>query len=65
MKLEIRDSEAANCQFPVMANPTMKVTAMAINLQVMDLASERLLAITKTHAQPARRFRRCLERRLF
>lgn len=47
MKLEIRESEAANCQFPVMANPTMKVTAMAISRQVMDLAKERLLEINQ------------------
>ena len=47
MKLEIRDSEAANCQLPVMANPTMKVTAMAISRQVMDLAMERLLEINQ------------------
>ena len=43
MRLEINDKEAANCQLPVMAKPTMKVTAMAISRQVMDLASERLL----------------------
>ena len=42
MRLEISESEAANCQLPVMANPTMNVTAIAIRRQVMDLARERL-----------------------
>ena len=43
MRLEIKDREAANCQLPVMAKPTIKVTAMAMSLQVMDFASERRL----------------------
>jgi hypothetical protein len=43
MRLEISDREAANCQLPVITNPTIKVTAMAIRRQVMDLASERFL----------------------
>lgn len=47
MKLEIREREAANCQLPVIAKPTMKVTATAMARQVMDLARERLLEINQ------------------
>jgi hypothetical protein len=43
MRLEIKESDAANCQLPVITNPTTKVTAMAISRQVMDLARERFL----------------------
>jgi hypothetical protein len=43
MRFEISDNEAANCQLPVITKPTMKVTAIAIRRQVMDLARERLL----------------------
>lgn len=43
MRFEIKDKEAANCQLPVIAYPTINVTAMAIRRQVMDFASERLL----------------------
>ena len=65
MRFEINDNEAANCQLPVIKYPTMKVTAMAISRQVMDLARERLLVITKTLWQLARQFRRCSMRHPF
>lgn len=47
MRFEINERDAANCQLPVIANPTINVTAIAIRRQVMDLARERLLVITR------------------
>ena len=42
------ESDAANCQLPVITKPTMKVTAMAIRRQVIDLASERRFVTVKS-----------------
>jgi hypothetical protein len=48
MRFEIKDREAANCQLPVITYPTINVTAIAIRRQVMDLARDLRLVITKT-----------------